>query len=108
MSTRRQLSTTSLSNFVFENAPSVTNPSLDFCNAFWGVGDAGVEVLFTRMRGASRTMEDLENFWNERSVALFASLTRSNLSVDLYRVSIEEEYAKRLTKLTKLTLGEDE
>ena len=60
------------------------------------------------MHGASRTMEDLENFWNERSAALFASLTRSDFYVNHYRASIEEEYAKRLTTLTKLTLGEDE
>ncbi|OBZ76364.1 hypothetical protein A0H81_03669 [Grifola frondosa] len=40
------------------------NRSLDFCNAFWGLGDG---VLFTRMRGAMRTTEELRNFWKERA-----------------------------------------
>jgi hypothetical protein len=44
--------------------------SLDFCNSFWGFGDAnvkaGVDVLFARMRGAAQTMEDLNTFWKER------------------------------------------
>lgn len=72
-SARRQPSTTSLSRFA--RSPS-TGPddyvnangarSLDFCNAFWGVGDGGVDVLFARMRGAARTMDELKNFWKER------------------------------------------
>ncbi|KAJ3499608.1 hypothetical protein NLJ89_g10081 [Agrocybe chaxingu] len=41
------------------------------------------------MRGATRTMEELKNFWKERAV-------------------IEEDYAKRLAKLSKMTLGRDE
>ncbi|GLB37905.1 putative fes/CIP4 homology domain containing protein [Lyophyllum shimeji] len=41
------------------------------------------------MRGASRTMEELRNFWKERA-------------------AIEDDYAKRLAKLAKPTLGRDE
>ncbi|KAE9403344.1 hypothetical protein BT96DRAFT_990382 [Gymnopus androsaceus JB14] len=47
------------------------------------------DVLFARMRGAMRTMEELKNFWKERA-------------------AIEEDYAKRLGKLAKQTLGRDE
>ncbi|KIJ95110.1 hypothetical protein K443DRAFT_683294 [Laccaria amethystina LaAM-08-1] len=89
MSARRQPSTTSLSKYVRASTPDSQPRSLDFCNAFWGLGDGGVDVLFTRMRGASRTVEELKNFWKERA-------------------SIEEEYAKRLTKLSKMVLGRDE
>ncbi|PPQ78981.1 hypothetical protein CVT25_002265 [Psilocybe cyanescens] len=89
MSARRQPSTTSLSKFARTNSPILQNRSLDFCNSFWGFGDGGVDVLFARMRGAARTMEELKVFWKERA-------------------SIEEEYAKRLTKLAKMTLGRDE
>ncbi|KAF9262655.1 hypothetical protein L218DRAFT_960132 [Marasmius fiardii PR-910] len=63
--------------------------STDFCNNFWGPADAGVDILFARMRGAMRTMNELGNFWKERA-------------------AIEEEYAKRLAKLSKITLGKDE
>ena len=41
---------------------------MDFCNNFWGVGDAGVDVLFARMRGAMRTVNELAAFWKERFV----------------------------------------
>ena len=66
MTARRQSSTTSLSKYARASSPSFQNKSLDFCNAFWGIGDAGVDVLFARMRGAARTMEELKNFWKER------------------------------------------
>ncbi|KAF8627640.1 hypothetical protein AX15_004334 [Amanita polypyramis BW_CC] len=89
MSTRRQSSTTSLSKYARVHSPIPQNRSLDFCNAFWGLNDAGVDVLFARMRGAVRTMEELKNFWKERA-------------------TIEEDYAKRLAKLAKMTLGRDE
>ncbi|KIM36405.1 hypothetical protein M413DRAFT_31645 [Hebeloma cylindrosporum] len=58
-------------------------------DSFWGFGDGGVNPLFERMRGAARTMEELKAFWKERA-------------------SIEEEYAKRLAKLAKMTLGREE
>ncbi|KAG6901691.1 hypothetical protein C0995_009182 [Termitomyces sp. Mi166 len=89
MAARRQPSTTSLSKYARASSPSLQNRSLDFCNAFWGPGDGGVDVLFARMRGAARTMEELRNYWKERAV-------------------IEEDYAKRLGKLAKSTLGRDE
>ena len=66
MAARRQSSTTSLSRYARASSPSFQNKSLDFCNAFWGIGDVGVDVLFARMRGAARTMEELKNFWKER------------------------------------------
>lgn len=62
---------------------------MDFCNAFWGLGDGGVDVLLARMRGSSRTMEELRSFWKER-------------------MSIEEEYSKKLNKLAKMQFGRDE
>jgi hypothetical protein len=68
MSARRQSSTTSLSKYARANSPDLTSRSLDFCNAFWGLGDGGVDVLFARMRGAARTIEELRNFWKERFV----------------------------------------
>ena len=65
MSARRQSSATSLSKFA-RTTPVSKSRSNDFCNSFWGVGDGGVEILFARMRGAARTMEELKNFWKER------------------------------------------
>ncbi|TFY66102.1 hypothetical protein EVG20_g4981, partial [Dentipellis fragilis] len=89
MTARRQASTTSLSKYARSSSPDPTVRSLDFCNAFWGQGDGGVDVLFARMRGAARTMDELRNYWKERA-------------------AIEEDYAKRLAKLAKLTVGRDE
>jgi hypothetical protein len=106
MSARRQASTTSLSKYARDGSPDPTPRSLDFCNAFWGPNDAGVDVLFARMRGAARTMEELRNFWKERYLTLIRPQTA--LTYPSYRAAIEEEYAKRLTKLSKLTLGRDE
>ena len=82
-SARRQPSTTSLSRYARAHSPPPDlsdpyadpayapgqpphDPAVDFCNAFWGVGDGGVEVLFARMRGAGRTMDELRGFWKER------------------------------------------
>ncbi|QRV98084.1 cell division control protein [Ceratobasidium sp. AG-Ba] len=89
MSARRQASTTSLSRYARDFPPEVSDNSLDFCNSFWGLGDGGVDVLFARMRGATRTAEELRAYWKERAL-------------------IEEEYAKRLQKLAKTVLGRDE
>ncbi|KAH0828972.1 hypothetical protein J3R83DRAFT_2404 [Lanmaoa asiatica] len=89
MSARRQSSTTSLAKYARTTSPDTSARNLDFCNAFWGFGDGGVDVLFARMRGAARTMEELRNFWKERS-------------------TIEEDYAKRLAKLAKMPIGKDE
>jgi hypothetical protein len=57
------------------NALPSAMSALDFCNAFWGPNDAGVDVLFARMHGATRTMEELRNFWKERYLALPFSVT---------------------------------
>ncbi|KAK7057780.1 SH3-domain-containing protein [Favolaschia claudopus] len=93
MAVRRQPSTTSLSRYAIAKDPGVDlyngSTSRDFCNSFWGLGDAGVNILFARMRGATRTTDELRNFWKERAV-------------------IEEEYANRLLNLAKVTLGKDE
>jgi hypothetical protein len=87
MSARRQASTTSLSKYARASSPGPPNRSLDFCNAFWGLGDSGVDVLFARMRGAARTMDELRNFWKERCVfqrwydaAFLLNLTRGRRS----------------------------
>lgn len=69
MSARRQASTTSLSKYARDGSPDPSARYLDFCNAFWGPNDAGVDVLFARMRGAARTMEELRTFWKERYLA---------------------------------------
>ncbi|KAJ4483647.1 hypothetical protein J3R30DRAFT_3284549 [Lentinula aciculospora] len=89
MTARRQPSTTSLSKYIRAGSPANIGRSIDFCNSFWGANDGGVDVLFARMRGAMRTMDELKNFWKERA-------------------TIEEDYAKRLGKLAKQTLGRDE
>lgn len=68
MSARRQASSTSLSKYARAHSPDFADNSLDFCNAFWGSNDVGVEVLFARVRGALRTTEELRNFWKERYV----------------------------------------
>jgi hypothetical protein len=68
MSARRQSSTTSLAKYARANSPDLSNRSLDFCNAFWGISDGGVDVLFARMRGAARTVGELRNYWKERCV----------------------------------------
>ncbi|KAJ7350881.1 SH3 domain-containing protein [Mycena albidolilacea] len=89
MSARRQASTTSLAKYARGSDIGPHDRSVDFCNAFWGYADSGVDVLFARMRGAARTTDELRNFWKERA-------------------AIEDEYAKRLAKLAKQVLGRDE
>jgi hypothetical protein len=106
MAARRQSSTTSLAKYARVNSPDLANRSFDFCNAFWGLGEGGVDVLFARMRGAARTMEELKNYWKERYFS--AVLGRDGLAHRRIRSSIEEEYAKRMSKLAKMTLGKDE
>ncbi len=57
-----------------------------FCNSFWGPGDAGVPVLLGKMKGSIKTMEELRTFWRERAI-------------------VEEDYAKRLSKLARSFSG---
>lgn len=109
MTARRQASTTSLSKYLRDASPGPTDRSLDFCNAFWGLGDGGVDVLFARMRGASRTMTELRAYWKERCAILkswpsWIWYTKWSL----HRSLIEEDYAKRMSKLSKVPLGKDE
>ena len=106
MTARRQASTTSLSKYARVNSPDLANRSLDFCNSFWGSGDAGVDVLFARMRGTSRTIEELRNFWKERYVIHHAFILW--VIESYHRALIEEEYAKKLAKLAKMSVGKDE
>ncbi|KAG9048880.1 hypothetical protein FS837_011789 [Tulasnella sp. UAMH 9824] len=80
--------TTSLSKY-FHDQPDPAQTSSDFCNSFWGPNDGGVEVLFARMRGAARTMNEVQGFWKKR-------------------IAIEEEYATKLAELAKSPLGTDE
>lgn len=94
MATRTQQSATSLSRFAKHPLPPDVDiyngsHSREYCNSFWGPGDDGPTILFTRMRGASKTTDELISFWNERAV-------------------IEEEYSHRLAKLAKLSIGSDE
>ena len=89
----RSQSSTSLSRLY--NGPNSlgraedNDPALDFCNSFWGPGDKGYEVLMARLRGATRTIDEIRAFWKER-------------------IAIEEEYAKKLAKLSKTIVGRDE
>ncbi|EDQ99468.1 uncharacterized protein LACBIDRAFT_316405 [Laccaria bicolor S238N-H82] len=110
MSVRRRPSTTSLSKYLRFSTPDLQPQSVDFCNAFLGLGDGVADVLFARMQGAARTVKELKNFWKERCVGVgsqcwFKELTHPCVS---FRAAIEEDYAKRLTKLSKMVLGTDE
>ncbi|KAG6897999.1 hypothetical protein C0992_007488 [Termitomyces sp. T32_za158] len=51
--------------------------------------DDGANILFSKMKGATKTTDELKHFWNERAV-------------------IEEQYAKSLAALAKLPLGGEE
>ncbi|RGB37040.1 hypothetical protein C1646_622369 [Rhizophagus diaphanus] len=60
-----------------------------FSNNFWGKEEAGYEVLTSRLRQAKQTCEDVRNMFHERAL-------------------IEEEYAKRLMRISKIPIGKDE
>ncbi|BFZ58757.1 formin-binding protein [Savitreella phatthalungensis] len=61
-----------------------------FANEFWGMqDDAGVTALITRMSDAKTVNEELRAYYKERA-------------------SIEDEYARRLTKLSRQPLGTGE
>lgn len=61
----------------------------DFCNSFWSDQGAGYEALMTRLKNGSKTLDDLRLFYNTRA-------------------AIEEDYAKKLAKLSRQYLGRDE
>jgi hypothetical protein len=72
---RRSQSTTSLSRFYngvanggggIPGEEELSDPRMDFCNAFWGQGDKGYDVVMARLRGAARTVDELRAFWKER------------------------------------------
>lgn len=56
-----------------------------FCNSFWG--KAGYQQILKRSKMSEKMLQDLENFYKERA-------------------SIESDYAKRLTRLSKSNLFE--
>ncbi|CBQ67564.1 related to Cell division control protein 15 [Sporisorium reilianum SRZ2] len=60
-----------------------------FCNAFWGLNDAGFEAISARMKASQRTLDELKSLYKERA-------------------DIEAEYAKRLAKLSRQALGHSE
>jgi hypothetical protein len=70
----QQPSATSLARYATARAPDSDifngSTSRDYCNSFWGPGDAGPNIMFARMRGASKTTDELRNYWNERYFAL--------------------------------------
>lgn len=73
----QQPSATSLARYATPRAPDGDifngSTSRDYCNSFWGIGDAGPNIMFARMRGASKTTDELRNYWNERYFALLKS-----------------------------------
>ncbi|KAH9942151.1 uncharacterized protein BXZ73DRAFT_41088 [Epithele typhae] len=89
MSVRRRASSVSLSRYARPGTPDYVTPPGDFCNAFWGLGDSGVDVLFARMRCAMTTTEELMSFWKERAI-------------------LEERYARGLADLARFTIGKHE
>jgi len=79
--------------------------SRDFCNSFWGPGDDGVHILLSRMRGATKTTEEIRRFWVERYLFPLSVLI---LYAQEHRAAIEDQYAARLHALSKFPLGGDE
>src|SRR6266550_6383105 len=68
---RAQQSTSTISNYsILQDYASDPYPSgsQDFCNSFWGEGDEGANVLFTRMKSAMKTSDELQNFWTQQYV----------------------------------------
>ena len=59
---------------------------LSFSNNFWGRDDAGVDPLLTRMQNAKTTCDELKSFYAARA-------------------AIEEDYARKLTQLSRKPLG---
>ncbi|CAG8665427.1 800_t:CDS:2, partial [Scutellospora calospora] len=74
---------------ISHNVSDVEHQQNIFANNFWGRDDAGFEVLTTRLKHAKQTCEEIKNLFHERAL-------------------IEEEYAKRLSKLSKIQIGKDE
>ncbi|KAG0371100.1 hypothetical protein BGZ54_000044 [Gamsiella multidivaricata] len=64
-------------------------PAPRFSHNFWGKDDAGYSALTTRMRHAKLTCQEILGMFQARA-------------------SLEEEYGKKLLKLSKSPLGKDE
>jgi len=108
-----QASVTSLVRYAVARQPDVDlfhgSTSRDYCNSFWGPGDAGANIMFARMRGASKTTDELRNFWNERyTYNTRRMVAQLQFAHSLVRCMIEEEYANKLAKLAKVPIGGDE
>ena len=98
------------------------NPDVDgveageFCNRFWGSSDEpgqekGYEALLGRVKGASRTVDELRAFFKERSVEMTGSRNDARswmLTAGTSRAAIEDDYARRLAKLARTSLGKEE
>ncbi|KAG5644505.1 hypothetical protein DXG03_008247 [Asterophora parasitica] len=110
MAVQAQASITS-SQYANNRAPDTDSlygsSSRDFCNSFWGPGDDGVNILFSRMRGAIKTTDELRQFWNERYAGASPVVRKFGLCYSI-RAAIEEQYATRLAALSKYALGGDE
>ncbi|KAF9962711.1 Proline-serine-threonine phosphatase-interacting protein 2 [Mortierella alpina] len=70
-------------------APSDAMPAPRFSQNFWGKDDAGYSALTTRMRHAKLTCQEI-------------------LTMFQARAALEEDYGKKLLKLSKSPLGKDE
>ncbi|KAF8942229.1 Proline-serine-threonine phosphatase-interacting protein 2 [Haplosporangium gracile] len=69
--------------------PSNDTPTPRFSQNFWGKDDAGYSALTTRMRHAKATCQEILGMFQARA-------------------ALEEEYGKKLVKLSKSPLGKDE
>ncbi|KAI9296391.1 hypothetical protein K502DRAFT_340992 [Neoconidiobolus thromboides FSU 785] len=73
---------------VGDNKEDGTQPR-SFENSFWGKDDRGVETLMNKMRKAKQTCNELKTILNSRA-------------------QLEEEYGKKLLKISKCDIGKDE
>ena len=71
------------------NTDAPPSVPLSFSNNFWGRDDAGVDPLLTRVQNAKTTSDELRSFYAARA-------------------AIEEDYARKLTQLSRKPLGSSE
>jgi len=76
-------------------------------NNFWGKDDAGVHPLLERMQNAKITCDELKSFYNSRSISLQMHLDVKLMSCTA-RAAIEDEYARKMTALSRKPLGSSE
>lgn len=65
--------------------PSTHPDPFAFANNFWGKAESGVDVLIDRVNNTAQTINNVKSFYRERA-------------------AIEEEYARKLTALSRRTL----